>query len=100
VQHWQNQDACCANGGAFGEGCSAAPAPVPCFVVDSYYPDRSCRKEEDIAVCNRGGCLPPNILLELYTSTIEVLLAALPDWHVAVMDRRGRVCMMYSDASP
>ena len=54
VQHWDAKEACCAKGGAFAEGCSTIPTPVPCFLVDTYYPARSCRKEEDIAVCNRG----------------------------------------------
>jgi hypothetical protein len=51
VASYPSQDVCCAS--AFSDGCSAPP-PVPCFFVDSYYPDRTCTMSSDIAECNRG----------------------------------------------
>ncbi len=55
VQSWPSSAACCAKGAAFGEGCSAAPPPTPCFLVGSYWPQRTCVRSSDEAVCNRGG---------------------------------------------
>jgi hypothetical protein len=55
VRSFANKVTCCGPNGAFGqEGCSNTTIPVPCWVVDSYYPDRSCRRSSDVAVCNRG----------------------------------------------
>ncbi|KAI8476923.1 MAG: hypothetical protein J3K34DRAFT_202565 [Monoraphidium minutum] len=40
-----NEETCCAPGAAFPEGCAAnlTLSPEPCFVVDTYYPARTCR---------------------------------------------------------
>ena len=51
VVSYPSQEVCCAS--AFSDGCSAPP-PVPCFFVDSYYPDRTCQMSSDIAECNKG----------------------------------------------
>lgn len=57
VKVFANKSSCCALvTGAFSEGCSNYTTPVPCWVVDSYYPNRSCRRSSDIAVCSRGAC--------------------------------------------
>jgi hypothetical protein len=58
VRSWPSKDACCAasSSGAFGEqGCSAGPPPTPCWLVDTYWPQRTCRRDDDVAVCNRGA---------------------------------------------
>ncbi|GFH13313.1 uncharacterized protein HaLaN_09171 [Haematococcus lacustris] len=42
---------------------------APCWVVDSYWPDRKCRQEADLAACSRGWgvyqsqdiCCAPNV---------------------------------------
>ncbi|GAX84987.1 hypothetical protein CEUSTIGMA_g12408.t1 [Chlamydomonas eustigma] len=68
VQSWPSLEDCCSPGGAFQEGCSLPP-PTPCWVVDSYDPIRSCRKETGVAACNRGWgvyasedvCCSPNV---------------------------------------
>jgi hypothetical protein len=49
-----NETCCAPKTGAFGEGCSNFSIPLPCWVVDSYYPNRSCRRSSDAAVCYRG----------------------------------------------
>lgn len=57
---WLSQSQCCLAGSAFPEGCNAAPPPVPCWKVDTYYPKRLCKEDADIAVCNRGWGVYPN----------------------------------------
>jgi hypothetical protein len=46
-------DTCCVPGAAFTDGCSALP-PLPCHVIDSYFPRRTCREDSDPTVCYRG----------------------------------------------
>lgn len=54
VGRWPSLDECCKAGGAFDKGCSAPP-PTPCWLADTYWPARTCRTSNDVAVCNRGG---------------------------------------------
>lgn len=64
VKVFANKSGCCAPvTGAFSEGCSNSTPPVPCWVVDSYYPNRSCRRSSDVAVCNRGEHGPSCVTL-------------------------------------
>lgn len=48
---WPSEAACCVARAAFAEGCQTPPSP-PCFTVDSYYPRRTCRRDD--ALCRRG----------------------------------------------
>ncbi|KAI3429365.1 hypothetical protein D9Q98_005460 [Chlorella vulgaris] len=51
-----SEQACCAAGGAFQDGCSK---PEPCYVATSWFPSRLCGLTEDQAVCLRGwGAYP------------------------------------------
>ncbi|KIY97667.1 hypothetical protein MNEG_10297 [Monoraphidium neglectum] len=42
---YPNEQTCCAPGAAFPEGCATnlTQSPEPCWVVDAYYPARTCR---------------------------------------------------------
>lgn len=51
VASYASEDECCTL--SFSDGCSNPP-PVPCYFVDSYYPERTCTMSKDIAECNRG----------------------------------------------
>ncbi|KAL6753088.1 hypothetical protein V8C86DRAFT_517723, partial [Haematococcus lacustris] len=69
VQSYPSRQTCCSPGNAFSEGCSANAPQAPCWVVDSYWPDRKCRQEADLAACSRGWgvyqsqdiCCAPNV---------------------------------------
>ncbi|KAF5840650.1 hypothetical protein DUNSADRAFT_16023, partial [Dunaliella salina] len=46
---WGSQEACCAHGAAFNEGCGKVEAsPEPCWIVDTYFPSRLCRRSNTL----------------------------------------------------
>lgn len=51
---YDSREVCCSPGTAFPEGCgSVAPSPSPCWVVDTYFPARTCRQSDTL--CTPGG---------------------------------------------
>ena len=48
---WASQEACCAPGAAFADGCSK---PEPCWVASAFWPARACGLTDDQGLCQRG----------------------------------------------
>ena len=48
---WRTEAECCRPGAAHAEGCSK---PEPCWTADAYWPERTCGKTDDQAICTRG----------------------------------------------
>lgn len=55
-----NESTCCAPGAAFPEGCATnlTLSEQPCWVVDTYYPARTCRSTR-VACDTRGQTVSP-----------------------------------------
>ena len=50
---FDTEEECCERGAAFDQGCEQ-PLPQTCWIVDEYYPDRTCRETNMPHVCGRG----------------------------------------------
>jgi hypothetical protein len=55
---YPSEAACCAPGAAFPQGCNQdiIPSAEPCWVVDTYWPSRSCK--ESTTLCDERACPP------------------------------------------